>query len=72
MSFDVALVKIRQLDLKKEEEDGTRSHLDYDFPAQRSTMLPPRTLMLYFEQGRPMPIDEQRLNFVKFVRVKKD
>ncbi|CAF3972315.1 unnamed protein product [Rotaria sp. Silwood1] len=31
-------------------------------------MLPPRTLMLYFEQGRPMPIDEQRLNFVKFVR----
>ncbi|CAF3911931.1 unnamed protein product [Rotaria sordida] len=53
--------------LKKEEEDGTRSHLDYDFPVQLSTMLPPRTVVLHFEQGRPVAIDEQRLNFVKLV-----
>lgn len=53
--------------LKKEEEDGNRSYLDYDFPVQLPTILPPRTVILSFDQGRPVAINGQQLNFVKLV-----
>jgi argininosuccinate synthase len=53
--------------LKKEEEDGNRSRLEYDFPVQIPMTLPPRTVLLNFEEGRPVAIDGQRLNFVKLV-----
>ncbi|CAF3331377.1 unnamed protein product [Rotaria socialis] len=53
--------------LKKEEEDGNRSCLDYDFPVHIPLMLSPRKVQLSFVEGRPVAIDEQRLDFVKLV-----
>jgi argininosuccinate synthase len=53
--------------LKQEEENGNRSHLNYDHTVELPTGLSPRTVVLYFKEGRPMAIDGQKLDFVKLV-----
>ena len=53
--------------LKQEEENGTRSQLNYDHLVELPIGLSPRIIRLYFEQGRPLSIDGQKLEFVKLV-----
>ena len=52
--------------LKKEEEDGSRSRLSYDFPVNLPN-LAPTTIKIRFDRGRPVAIGGKEMSFVDLV-----